>query len=247
MLFSVITITYNAAENLPATLESIAAQQFTDFEYLLIDGASTDGTVAFAAEAPIQNKTIISRKDKGLYDAMNRGLHAAKGRYVIFLNAGDSFPSAQTLKIYADAIEGAKEAPGIVYGQTMLVNAEREVIGPRHLTAPDELNFKSFLEGMTVCHQAMAVCRDLAPDYDLRYRFSADYDWVIKVLKQSPLNIYTGEVTAHYLSEGLTTKNHRASLIERLKIMSKHYGAGPAIGSHLKKVGKKLAKFAKKS
>lgn len=247
MLFSVITITYNAAETLPPTLESVAAQQFTDYEYLLIDGASTDSTLALAAAAPIKDKTIISRPDKGLYDAMNRGLHAAKGRYVIFLNAGDSFPSPLTLQTYADVIASAPQEPGIVYGQTMLVNSERQIIGPRHLTAPANLSFRSFLEGMTVCHQAMAVRRDLAPDYDLQYRFSADYDWVIKILEKSPLNIYTGEVTAHYLSEGLTTKNHRASLLERLKIMSSHYGAWPAFGSHVKKIAKKLAKFAKKS
>lgn len=246
MLFSIITITYNAAETLQPTLESVAAQKFTDYEYLLIDGASTDSTLTLAAEAPIKEKTIISRPDKGLYDAMNRGLHIAKGRYVIFLNSGDSFPSSLTLQTYADAIAGSPEAPGIVYGQTMIVNPEREIIGPRHLLAPDRLMIRSFLDGMTVCHQAMAVRRDLAPDYDLRYRFSADYDWVIKVLKRSPLNIYTGEVTAHYLSEGVTTKNHRASLIERLKIMSKHYGAWPAFASHIKKIGKKLAKFTKK-
>lgn len=247
MLFSVITITYNAAETLPPTLESVAAQQFTDYEYLLIDGASTDSTLALAAAAPIKDKTIISRPDKGLYDAMNRGLHAAKGRYVIFLNAGDSFPSPLTLQTYADVIASAPQEPGIVYGQTMLVNADRQIIGPRHLTAPSRLSARSFLEGMTVCHQAMAVRRDLATDYDLHYRFSADYDWVIKILEKSPLNVYTGEVTAHYLNEGVTTKNHRASLLERLKIMTRHYGALPALGSHLKKIGKKLAKVAKKS
>lgn len=247
MLFSVITITYNAAPTLPPTLQSVAAQQFTDFEYLLIDGASSDSTLALAAEAPIPNKTIISHPDRGLYDAMNRGLHAAKGQYVIFLNAGDSFPSPLTLQTYADAIKSAPEPPGIVYGQTMLVSSNREIIGPRHLTAPADLTFRSFLEGMTVCHQAMAVRRDLAPDYDLGYRFSADYDWVIRVLRHSPLNVYTGQVTAHYLSEGITTQNHRKSLLERLKIMAKHYGTWPAISSHTKKIAQKLAKLTKNS
>lgn len=245
MLFSIITITYNAASELPPTLASVAAQQFSDFEFLLIDGASTDSTLALAAQAPIPNKTIISRPDRGLYDAMNRGLHAAQGQYVIFLNAGDSFPSTATLQTYANAILSAPEMPGIVYGQTMLVDSDRHVIGPRHLTAPADLSFRSFLDGMTVCHQAMAVRRDLAPEYDLRYRFSADYDWVIKVLRRSPLNVYTGQVTAHYLSEGLTTRNHRKSLLERLKIMAKHYGPAAAFASHAKKITKKLAKLTK--
>lgn len=242
MLFSVITITYNAAATLPPTLESVAAQTFTDFEYIVVDGASKDFTVALAEAAPIADKTIISRPDKGLYDAMNRGLHVARGRYVIFLNSGDSFPSANTLREYADAITSAPTEPGIVYGQTLLVDSGRQIIGERHFRAPEHLTFKSFSRGMLVCHQAMAVRRDLAPDYDLSYRFSADYDWSVKILHRSPLNVYTGTVTAHYLSEGLTTSNRRASLRERFRIMVKHYGALPTVWVHIKKVWQTLAK-----
>lgn len=234
MLFSVITITYNAAATLPPTLESVAAQTFADFEYIVVDGASTDSTVALAQAAPIPNKQIISKPDRGLYDAMNRGLHIARGNYVIFLNAGDSFPTPATLQTYADAITTAPQPPSIVYGQTILVDANRTPIGERHLRAPEKLTFNSFANGMLVCHQAMAVRRDIAPDYDLHYRFSADYDWSIKVLRRSTLNVYTGGVTACYLSEGLTTANHRASLIERFRIMGHHYGYLPTIVRHIK-------------
>ena len=234
MLFSVITITYNAATVLPPTLASVAEQTCGDFEYLLIDGASKDNTVALAQAAPIAAKTIVSKPDKGLYDAMNRGLALAKGRYVIFLNAGDRFASSNTLQIYADAISAAPEAPAIVYGQTLLVDLAGNGLGPRHLTAPEVLTARSFKRGMTVCHQAMAVRRDLAPEYDLRYRFSADYDWVCRILLQGHPNAYTGCTTAHYLSEGLTTANHRASLLERFRIMVRHYGLSAALLTHLR-------------
>ncbi len=247
MLFSVITITYNAASSLPSTLRSVEAQTFTDFEYLLIDGASKDSTVALAEAARIANKTIVSEPDRGLYDAMNRGLRLAKGDYVIFLNAGDSFPSPSTLRTYADAIDAAPERPGMVYGQTLLVDAEGSIVGQRHLLAPERLTFKDFGRGMLVCHQAMAVRRDLAPEYDLQYRFSADYDWSVKVLRRSPLNVYTGCVTAHYLAEGITTANHRASLRERFKIMAHHYGLLPTILTHIKKIGQTLAKSKQKA
>lgn len=247
MLFSVITITYNAAATLPPTLRSVEAQTFADFEYLIIDGASRDDTVALAEAARIDNKTIVSKPDRGLYDAMNRGLRLAKGDYVIFLNAGDSFPSPETLQIYADAIAAAPERPGMVYGQTLLVDAEGNILGPRHLLAPENLKFEDFGRGMLVCHQAMAVRRDLAPEYDLRYSFSADYDWSVKVLSRSPLNVYTGAVTAHYLAEGITTANHRASLRERFKIMSRHYGLLPTILTHIKKIVRTLAKSKQKA
>lgn len=235
MLFSVITITYNAAKVLPPTLHSIAEQTFADFEFLLIDGASTDATLRLAELAPIALKRLYSSPDKGLYDAMNKGLQLAQGDYVIFLNAGDRFASPHTLRDYADAILSAPTRPGMVYGQTLLVDFDGKIIGPRHHTAPEQLSAADFLRGMLVCHQAMAVRRDIAPLYDLNYRFSADFDWSIKVLQRSPLNVYTGNVTALYLHEGLTTQNHRKSLLERFRIMAHHYGLLPTLLSHLKK------------
>lgn len=234
MLFSVITVTYNAEATLPPTIASIEAQTFKDFEFILIDGASIDETVFIAQKSNIDCRQIYSGPDSGLYDAMNHGLNMARGRYVIFLNAGDSFPSPDTLQIYADAIAAAPVEPGIVYGQTELVDAERRVIGPRHLRAPEHLDFRSFADGMLVCHQAMAVRRNIVGEYDLRYRFSADYDWCVRALRFSPLNVYVNAVTAHYLSEGLTTENHRESLKERYEIMSCHYGKVPTMLRHIK-------------
>lgn len=234
MLFSIITVTYNAEKTLPYTLESIKSQTLQDFEYVLIDGASSDETVALVVDAPFPDKRIFSGPDEGLYDAMNRGLQLSRGDYVIFLNAGDSFPSADTLQTYADAIAAAPTKPGMVYGQTVIINADRQPVGERHLRAPEHLTAQSFADGMLVCHQAMAVCRDIAPTYDLRYRFSSDYDWSVRVLKRSKLNVYTGTVTALYLEEGLTTENHRESLRERFKIMKYHYGYLPTVLRHIK-------------
>lgn len=233
MLISVITITFNAEATLPATLRSVEAQTFTDFEYLIIDGRSTDRTVELARGCPLAK--VTSEPDRGLYDAMNKGLRLAQGRYVLFLNAGDTLPAADTLSRYADAIaSAAPQEPGMVYGQTAIVDADGRYLRERHFRAPRRLDCMSFSRGMTVCHQAMLVRRDLAPEYDLRYRFSADYDWACKVLRRSPLNIYIDGYTANYLSEGVTTANRRASLRERFAIMRRHYGLTRTLISHLK-------------
>lgn len=232
-LFSIITITYNAAATLPCTIESVAAQSFADFEYLIIDGASADGTVDIAYSSSCAK--VFSEPDHGLYDAMNKGLRKATGEYVIFLNAGDTFHGPNTLQRYADAIYSAPEKPGIVYGQTAIVDISGNYLRERHLIAPTRLTVQSFLNGMVVCHQAMCVRRDLAPEYDLKYRFSADYDWAVKILKISRLNVYIADYVADYLSEGITTANHKASLKERFHSMRSHYGLWPAIWSHLKK------------
>ena len=104
-LFSIITITFNAAGTLPATLRSVERQTFTDYEYLIVDGASTDGTVAIAQHSAAVS-SVTSEPDKGLYDAMNKGLRKARGCYLVFLNAGDAFHEPDTLQKIADTTGG---------------------------------------------------------------------------------------------------------------------------------------------
>lgn len=232
MLFSIITVTYNASKVLGTTLESVKEQSFTDFEYLVIDGASTDNTLALVEQAGIPTATVWSEPDKGLYDAMNKAIDRAAGQYLIFLNAGDAFATAETLALIA---KKAQDHPDVIYGQTQLVDSTGKVVGMRHLTAPKNLTWHSFKDGMLVCHQAFVARRELCPHYDLNYRFSADYDWCIKVLKQCQSATYVGDAPIiSFLSEGLTTENHKKSLRERYRIMCHYYGTVPTLLRHVK-------------
>lgn len=241
MLFSIITITYNAATTLPSTLDSVDRQTCRDYEHLIIDGASTDNTVAIARATVNPRRSVISEPDNGLYDAMNKGLRLAQGKYVIFLNAGDSFASADILSLYARA---AATDAHIIYADTLLVNASGQIVGKRHLSAPRRLTFGSFANGMLVCHQAFCVRRDLTEPYDLSYRFSADYEWCLRCLKKSLpdrcINLDT--VAIHYLTDGLTDRNHKASLHERYRIMCRYYGTLPTILRHIRFAIRSLAR-----
>lgn len=230
-LFSIITVTWNAAQVIEPTLRSVVEQSCDDYEYIVMDGASTDDTLLLVRKAGIPNTRIFSEKDKGLYDAMNKSIDCALGRYLIFLNAGDSFASSDTLALLAAK---AEDNPGVIYGQTQLVNAERKVVGKRHLTAPKRLTADSFKRGMLVCHQAFVARRDLAEHYDMNYRYSADYDWCIKVLKKSQGNAYVGDKPIiNFLTDGLTDKHHRDSLKERFNIMCRYYGTIPTVWRHI--------------
>ena len=231
-LISIITVTYNVENEIERTLNSIKQQSFTNFEHLIIDGDSKDKTLAIVKANVITNSSIVSEPDKGLYDAMNKGLGLAKGKYVIFLNAGDTFFNSNTLEHYADA---AGENYDIIYGDTVIVDDKDKIISRRHLNVPEKLEFKSFSKGMLICHQAFMVKKQLTEPYDLKYHFSADYDWCVKCIKKSSpekcFNLNTD--TIRYLSDGLTDKNKIKSLKERFQIMCNHYGVASTLKNHM--------------
>lgn len=232
-LFAIITITFNAADTIGRTVESIDSQTFTDYEHLVVDGASRDNTVELVAARPNPRRSVISEPDKGLYDAMDKGISHTTGKYLIFLNAGDKFHSADTLEMIAKAISD-NNTPGIVYGQTDIVDNEGRRLGPRHLSAPEKLTLKSFAQGMLVCHQAFVALRRITGSYDLKYRYSADFDWCIRCLQHSKKNIgLVDTVFIDYLSEGVTTNNRFSSLRERFRIMSYYYGFIPTVARHI--------------
>lgn len=231
--FSIITVTYNAAAVIEPTLQSVAAQTYKNYEHLLIDGASTDDTLARAVASGISFSHIVSEKDNGLYDAMNKGISLATGDYLCFLNAGDALYAPDTLERMVAALEGMDELPHVLYGETAEVDEERRFIRMRRLQAPEVLTWKSFKQGMLVCHQAFFVRRDKALSYDLKYRLSADVDWCIRVMKNSQTLVNTGTIIVNYLQNGLSLQNHRASLLERFDIMCKHYGIVSTVLHHI--------------
>lgn len=234
--FSLITVTYNAGAVLEDTIQSIITQTYKNVEYILIDGASTDNTMRIIERYRDHIHTVVSEPDQGLYDAMNKGLSLATGDYVCFLNAGDCLHEDDTLLGMVHSVAASHEAscpPDVLYGDTALVDSEGHFLRMRRLTPPEHLTWKSFRHGMLVCHQAFFARRAIAPQYDLRYRFSADFDWCIRVMKQARYLHNTHLTLVDYLDEGLTTRNHRASLIERFHIMCRHYGTVPTVMRHL--------------
>lgn len=237
MLFTLITVTFNAEATLERTLRSVERQTFRDFQHIIMDGASTDGTLPMAQAYARRNEglaiEVVSEPDRGLYHAMNKALRRAAGDYVVFLNAGDRLHAPDTLHRLAACAAGR---PAVLYGETDIVDGEGRFLRHRRLQAPERLTWRSFRAGMLVCHQSFYARRDLAPEYDLSYRFSADVDWCIRVMKAAAER---GEpmVNAHcvltdYLQEGITTRHHRASLRERFRVMAHHYGWPTTLALH---------------
>lgn len=232
MKISIITVTYCAEATLERTLQSVAEQTYTDIEHLVIDGASKDGTLAIARRFP--HVKVVSEPDRGLYDAMNKGIGLATGEFLCFLNAGDRLHSADTIARVAAA---AESNTAVVYGDTAIVDGNGQFLHRRRLAPPERLTWRSFRQGMLVCHQAFYVNRAVVQPYDLHYRFSADFDWCIRCMKEGERrgmrNVEVKEYVADYLNEGMTTANHKASLLERFGIMVRHYGWVSTIAQHI--------------
>lgn len=245
--FTIVTCTYNAAAVLQRTLDSVLSQTHEGVEHLIIDGLSKDNTVALA-EAYRQKSdaadnghrvVITSERDRGLYDAMNKGILHATGDYIVFLNAGDALPSPDTLDHIAGTIGDGEALPAVLYGDTDIVDLDGHFLRHRRLQPPSHLTWRSFRHGMLVCHQAFYARTDLARHnlYDLSYHYSADVDWCIRVMheadrKHLPMK-NVGEVVVNYLDGGMTVKNHRASLRERFRVMARHYGLVTTLAMHL--------------
>lgn len=242
-LFSIITVTYNAAAVLPATLQSVAEQTCKEYEYIVVDGASTDNTLELVHRSGMSPR-IISERDKGIYDAMNKGLAMAAGSFVWFLNAGDYiYSDAFLLEVFHEGLDWEREEADagsgtflhdnlteddgwadIYYGQTQLVDENWQPAGMRRLRAPEVLTPKSFRWGMLVCHQSILVRRSLARPYDMRYHCSADFNWVLYALEKAQRIENVHQTVACYLKGGKSRKMLVRSWFERFAIMRIHFG-----------------------
>lgn len=234
-VFTIVTVCYNAENTIERTIKSVLSQSYPHIEYIIIDGASKDNTMTIVGKYKERISKVVSEPDKGLYDAMNKAVGLATGDYISFLNAGDKLHTPETIEDMVETING-NVLPGVIYGDTDIVDDGGLFIRKRRLSPPACLSWKSFRRGMLVCHQSFYARRDLVEPYDLHYRFSADFDWCIRVMKKADRQkavLHNSFLTlTDYLSEGMTTKNHKASLLERFRVMAHYYGLIPTLLYH---------------
>lgn len=225
---SVITIVYNNVADIERTMRSVLDQTYKNLEYILVDGGSDDGTLEVIKRYESQLARVISEPDKGIYDAMNKGLAAATGEYVLFMNSGDEIYDPETV----EEIFSLDDSADIYYGETEMYDAEWKSLGQRRHCAPEVFNWKSFKYGMSVSHQAIYIKRSITEPYDLKYKYSSDIDWIIKAAKNASSIVNTNRYVAKYLVGGMSKKKHLASLKERFQIFTKYYGFLPNLLNH---------------
>jgi glycosyltransferase involved in cell wall biosynthesis len=175
----------------------------------------------------------ISEPDQGIYDAMNKGIEKASGKYLLFMNAGDQFASKDTLRAILHEI---KNEPDILYSDANLVGTDGQFIGKRSQATPHklphQLTWQDFKFGMLICHQAFICKKSIAPNFSMKYQLSSDIDWEIQCLKAAHKISYLSEPICNYLMGGASVKNLKKSWVERFQVLTEHFGFVPTLMNH---------------
>lgn len=235
-LLSIITVVYNRKVDMQKTLASVMEQTFKDYEYIVIDAASTDGTKELLEAQQSHINTLVSEPDKGIYDAMNKGLRLAKGQFVTFMNAGDTFDNKQVLQQIFSQLPANIDA---IYGDTLFVNEAGNSLGlmsvVRKRPLKKDCSWRDMKEGMLFCHQSFIIKKSLCSEYSLQYPLSADIDWIITGLKNCKKTFFFEESPiAHFQIGGASQQSHFASLKDRFYVLQKHFGFFVTLWSHFK-------------
>lgn len=232
-IISVITVCRNAEATLESCIRSVLEQTLTGIEYLIVDGASSDGTQDILQRYRDRLDRILSEPDRGIYDAMNKGLRMARGTYVYFLNADDRLNGPDMLE---KAFRVCSDAD-CYYGDVLFTGPDGGPGAPRSLRTPHRvplhLNWKSLRTGMVISHQGFIIRRSLAPEFDLSFQVSADIDWMIRCLKTDPRVCNTQLVIACFRTGGTSKKKQLQAWKERYRILGRHYGFLPNLLAHI--------------
>ncbi|MDN3920857.1 glycosyltransferase family 2 protein [Roseateles violae] len=178
MKITVVTVCLNAEKHIRRCCESVRLQRWPDLEHLVVDGGSTDGTLALVKAASIPDVRIYSGPDAGIYDAMNKAIGLSTGDAILFLNADDWFAHEDALGALARKLQ-TEERLGLVYGDAIVIDGDRAVIkGQAHL---DEGSIGCEM----VCHQTILASRsafEQVGGFDTQYRLCADLDWLMRAI-----------------------------------------------------------------
>ncbi|WP_031526076.1 glycosyltransferase family 2 protein [Dyadobacter crusticola] len=238
-ILTIITVTYNAEEYVERTLRSVqvALSHVADpalIEYLIIDGLSTDATLSICQQYSSIISRIVSEKDRGIYDAMNKGIRLANGQYLWFLNAGDEIFDKTVL---AGLLIATASKADIYYSDAMMVDENSREHGLRSQftphTLPENIKWTDFALGMKICHQAFIARKQVVPFYDIS-NLSADIDWEIMCLKRAGNAQFLPFILCRYLMGGTSVQNHGRSLVDRFLVLQKHFGTIRAALNHLR-------------
>jgi glycosyltransferase involved in cell wall biosynthesis len=235
---SVITVCYNAEKFIEDTILSVISQTYKNLELIIIDGASTDSTLEIINKYKAKISVFITEKDKGIFDAMNKGIINSIGNWIIFLNAGDTFINNSILE---EIFQNNVDSKHFIYSPFIACDRghKKKTIFPKK-----ELNLNNLVNNQIICHQTIIIRKEYLKFYNLNYHLRADYDWIINLVKDLKDNeiFYYPKPTINYLLGGKSSKQLFRDIYETNLIAFRHFGI-KAIFLNVFSVCKKIAKY----
>ncbi|GAK49459.1 glycosyl transferase family 2 [Candidatus Moduliflexus flocculans] len=224
---SIITVCFNEAARIALTCESIVTQTFQDFEWIVIDGGSTDGTLDILKKYEQRMNYFVSEPDRGIYQAMNKGIAQAHGTYLLFLNGGDFLYEPETLaRVFASERIFEKD---VYHGEILFERQD----GWKHISTNFTEPYRMLMH-RTPSHQAMFIKRMLFERYGLydeSFSIAADLEFILRVFissrsrKKHTIEHLPFIISIHEFVQGISAKNLTRSRLEKTKARRKHYPA----------------------
>ena len=208
VVFTVATVCYNDRQGLEKTSRSVLSQSFPGFEWLVVDGGSTDGTVDLLQSFPVTSVRFVSEPDRGLYDAMNKALCMARGRYIIFMNAGDTFFDLDVLSNVAKSL--GDSTPVLLYGDALESDGKSTFY--KKARKPEHNRYVMFTH-----HQAQFYRTDIARSvgYDLSYQYSCDWVLTTRLLRKDPRPLRFAGPVCVFARGGLSQQDRTRRVFNR--------------------------------
>ncbi|MEG1749616.1 MAG: glycosyltransferase family 2 protein [Tannerellaceae bacterium] len=210
--FSIITVTYNSKKTLEKTILSVLGQSYKDYEYIIIDGKSTDGTADVILQYKHALSTWVSEKDQGIYDAMNKGIRIASGKWILFMNSGDLFVDSHVLQMVADEI-ATDNATDILYGDILIEKRGSLTIKP----AAEPCN----KQRMYFCHQSAFTRTKILKTmpFDTHFKMSADLHFFKRCYYKGLRFKHIKQPVAIFDRNGISNTNRLAGLLDNVSVV----------------------------
>ena len=211
---SIIVVSLNTRYFFFKTIKSIISQSYANKEIIVVDGNSTDGTIEIITKMKKNFSKIIIKKDKGIYDAMNKGAYLASGEWIMFLNSGDVFYNNQVL---ANIFKKPLMNKDIIYGNTLVKKKNIKYLVPSSI-------FCKTTSIMPFCHQSAIVKTDIVKrkKFSLKYKYSSDFNFFVSCFARKKIFYESNLTIATVLAQGLSDNNRQKVYSENIEILSKY-------------------------
>lgn len=223
---TVVTVVFNDAQNLEATLKSVICQTYSNIEYIVIDGGSNDGTLEIIRKYEESIDYWVSERDEGIYDAMNKGVDLASGSWINYMNAGDQFFDEMVIEsIFINEIR--HDEADVIYGDVLVVYPEYNYMSKVRKAG----RLSDLWKGMQFSHQSVLIAADYIRQnkFNLTYRLAADFNLIYSAYRQGRSFFYTGQTLASTSSGGASDIQRVQVYRERMRIVFRMNGQALAL------------------